>query len=225
MLRKVRFTYNNRIRKKESWFISVFFIGSLYRWKSETYSIMLRCGNDHECAICECCEPFSKKYDVKSTFFFWNRGRKRIVSDMTLYRMLKPIPLRIELKVVIKALYANVLLHRFAKFYGLEKPIRKQEMLTAFFSLFAVCTIESRKPVALCLDLEKILNALYANVPNRFVRWRKIDLFWVGAENEPCDMTLYRMMKRIPLCLEVKIFMNALYANVLLHRFSKFYGL
>ena len=38
------------------------------------------------------------------------------------------------------------------------------------FSLFAVCTVESRKPVALCLDVEMIMNALYANVPNLFVR-------------------------------------------------------
>ena len=38
------------------------------------------------------------------------------------------------------------------------------------FPLFAVCTVEIRKPIALCLDVKVIMNALYANVPNLFVR-------------------------------------------------------
>ena len=67
----------------------------------------------------------------------------------------------------MKALYANVLLHRFAKFYGFENQIRKKGNSDSFpFSLYAVSAVEIRKAIALRLEVKMIINALYANVPN-----------------------------------------------------------
>ena len=57
--------------------------------------------------------------------------------------------------MLMNTLYANVLLHSFEKFYGLENRIRKKGNADSFpFFLFTVCTVESRKPVALCLDVK-----------------------------------------------------------------------
>ena len=44
------------------------------------------------------------------------------------------------------------------------------------FSLFAVCIVEIRKPIALRLEVKMI--ALYTNVPNIFgAKWRKLTYF------------------------------------------------
>ena len=66
------------------------------------------------------------------------------------------------------ALYTNVLLHRFAKFYGLENRIRKKEMLVHFLFPYSQFTVEIRKPIALCSEVKIIMNALYLNVSNLF---------------------------------------------------------
>ena len=95
----------------------------------------------------------------------------------------------------MNALYANVLLHRFAKLYGLGYRIRKKEMLIHFlFPYSQFFTVEIRKPITLCLEVKMIMNALYVNVPNLFVSKVMSNRLILnrGRKWTLTDMTLYK---------------------------------
>ena len=72
--------------------------------------------------------------------------------------------------MIMKAVYANVLMHRFADLWTWKSNKEKGNGDSFPFSLFTVCTVEIRKPIALCLDVKMIMNALYVNVPNLLAR-------------------------------------------------------
>ena len=52
-------------------------------------------------------------------------------------RALKSTPLCLEIKVMLNVLYANLLLHSFAKFYEPENQIRKKELNVQFLFPFS----------------------------------------------------------------------------------------
>ena len=67
--------------------------------------------------------------------------------------------------MIIDALYMNVLLDSFAKFYGPRNRIRKKGKFDSFpFSLFIICTVEILISTPLCLEVKVIMNVLYTNL-------------------------------------------------------------